>query len=81
MKNETSIESISNLNIIQEKSYEFSLQSLENAINFDKKSYIDYKNEKLRELEKQFKLNMSNYDYERAVIIMKKLIFFNNQSK
>lgn len=74
-----SIDSISNLN--NSKSIENSLQSLENAINFEKKTYSDYKKEKLKELEKESKRFINSFEFEKAVVVLKKLIFFDNQSK
>lgn len=73
--------SLSNLNPNQSKSLETSLRSLENAITFNKKSHNDYKKEKIKELEKEYKMCMMTNEYEKAIIVVKKLTFFDNSSK
>ncbi len=46
-----------------------------------KKKYSDYKIEKIRELETESKKLIESYEYEKAIIILKKLIFFDSESK
>jgi tetratricopeptide (TPR) repeat protein len=76
-------ESISNFN--EKHDLENSLHSLENAINFigTSKSDIDLKNfkiEKFFELERDYRTNLLIYDYEKAIISLKKMIFFDKKS-
>jgi hypothetical protein len=52
-----------------------------NEESTEKKKYSDYKIEKIRELELESRKLIESSDYERAVIILKKLIFFDSESK
>ncbi len=47
----------------------------------EKKKYSDYKSEKIRELETESRRLLSIEEYEKAVIVLKKLIFFDSESK
>lgn len=47
----------------------------------EKKKYSDYKIEKIRELEIESNKLIESSDYEKAIIILKKLIFFDSESK
>jgi hypothetical protein len=47
----------------------------------EKKKYSDYKIEKILELEMESKKLIESCDYEKAIIILKKLIFFDSESK
>ena len=75
-KPENSLESIQRNFMSQSKSFENSLISLENAIDFKKKKYSDFKEEKINELEKEFNRFNSSNDFEKAIVMLKKLIFF-----
>ncbi len=77
MNYHNSIETISNIN---SKTIENSLKSLQDALNFETKNHSEYKSEKIRELEKSYKMHMGKLEYENSVITLKKLIFFEPKS-
>lgn len=62
------------------ESFETSLRSLENALIFNKKKYSEYKNDKIFELEKECSHCMSVLEFEKAIILLKKLLFFDPNS-
>lgn len=81
MNNLLKLDSISNLNILEDNIIVSISKNFENSSNFDVKSYVDYKNIKLRELELEYTLNLNENEYEKAILSLKKLIFFDSNSK
>jgi len=81
MNNLLKLDSISNLNILEDNIIVSISKNFENSSNFDVKSYVDYKNIKLRELELEYTLNLDENKYEKAILSLKKLIFFDSNSK
>ena len=68
-------------NLNASKSNETSLRSLENAINFSpNKNYDQYKKEKVDELEELSLFLIEQEEYEKAIVVVKKLLFFNTKS-
>ena len=65
-----------NLNAKSIESFESSIKSMLNAKVINKRNHQDYRTEKIFELGLEYETSMKKGDYERAINVAKKLIFF-----
>jgi len=65
----------------KEEEFEQTLKSLSTVFDVPKKSHEELRNERITELNMEFQRCLSDENYEKAITIMKKLIFFEPTSK
>ena len=60
--------------------FENSLKNLENSLNINKFHYMTYKDDRIKELNKSYMDFMNLEEYEKALNILKKIVFIDPNS-